>query len=246
MSYASDVLDIAESQLGVHEDPWGSNRGGCEKYQTPWGSMDGGSNLGVEHLLHGFGNRQVLDGMSYADPHTATMCSIAAGDTCSPRAGAAGVNCGTHTWLLHHQVSGSVWKCIDGNSADQVKWVQRDLGGYTIYAPPEIREGAAAPPPTVTWYYVEDVHQHGVREFGGWASKYGRDKQLASMENPGHYRKFYREYPDPDCPYYFEDPSESERYYGGWTSEKNRNNAQQSLEDEFGRDMRPFSRQKAA
>jgi hypothetical protein len=245
MSYASEVLDIAESQLGVHEDPMGSNRGGCEKYQKPWGSwMIGEPWCGA--FVAWVWEQAGLDGMGYANPSTATMCSIAQGDTCSPRPAAAGVNCGTHTWLLHHQVSGSVWKCIDGNASDQVKWVQRDLSGYTIYAPPEIRTGESPAPPTQTWYYIEDVHQHGVREFGGWASKSGRDKQLASMKDPGHYRKFYREYPDPDCPYYFEDPSKSERYYGGWTSKKNRDNAQDSLEEQFDRDMRPFSREKAA
>jgi len=247
MSYASDVLDIMEGEVGVHESPWGSNRGGCEKYQKPWGSwMIGQPWCGA--FVAWVWDRAGMDGMGLADPSTATMCNIASnkGLKCSPRPGAAFVNCGTHTGILHHDMGGGVWKTVEGNSNDQVQWRQRDLGGWTIYAPQEIKSGAAPPPPTTTWYYIEDVHQKGIREFGGWATAKARDSVLRDMENPGHYRPFKREYPDPDAPYFFEDPSKSERYYGGWTSKSGRDKSLISLEEQFDRTMRPFSRQLAS
>jgi hypothetical protein len=239
-TYAQKVRDIAEGEIGVAENPKGSNRGGCEKYQKPWGSwMIGEPWCGA--FVAFVWKQAGMDGMGLANPSTATMCNIANGEglKCSPRMGAAGVDCGIHTWLLMYQVSGDVWKCIDGNSNDQVKWVQRDLSGYTIYAPPEIEGGEK---PTETWYYIEDVHQKGIREFGGWSSAKARDNVLKDTKDPGHYRAFKREYPNPDAPYFFEDPTKSERYYGGWQSKDSRNAALVNLENQFGREMRPFSR----
>ena len=245
MSYASDVLDIMEGEVGIHENPWGSNKGGCEKYQKPWGSwMIGQPWCGA--WVAWVWKQAGMDGMDLADPSTATMCNIASNEglKCSPRPGAAFVICGTHTGILHHDLGGGVWKTIEGNSNDQVQWRQRSLAGYTIYAPPEIKSGAAPPPPTTTWYYVEDVHQKGIREFGGWSSAKARDSVLKDMENPGHYRAFKRDYPSKETPYFFEDPSQSERYYGGWTSKEGRDKSLKSLEEQFGRTMRPFSVQK--
>lgn len=246
MSYVSDLLDIIEGEVGVHESPMGSNTGGCEKYQRPWGSwMVGqpwcGAWVGWSWDAAG------MDGYDLADPSTATMCNIARNEglTCSPRPGAAFVNCGTHTGILHHDMGGGVWKTIEGNSNDQVQWRQRSLGGWTIYAPPEILSGEAPPPPKTTWYYVEDVYMKGIREFGGWSSAKARDNVLKGMENPGHYRPFKRDYPDPKIPYFFEDPSKPERYYGGWTSKSGRDKSLKSLEEQYGREMRPFSRKKA-
>jgi hypothetical protein len=245
-TFAERAMNIAEGEIGVHENPWGSNCGGCEKYQKPWGSwMVGQPWCGA--FVAWVWEQADMDGMGLADPSTATMCNIAGnkGLKCPPRHGAAVVLCGAHTELLHHDLGGGVWKTIEGNSNDQVRWVQRSIGGMTIYAPPEIKSGAPAAPPTQTWYYIEDVHQKGIREFGGWSSQKSRDKALAGMENPGHYRKFKRDYPDPKYPYFFEDPSKSERYYGGWLSKDGRDKSLASLEEQYGREMRPFSRQQA-
>jgi hypothetical protein len=245
-TYAAKACDIAENQIGIHESPKGSNKGGCEKYQKPWGSwMVGQPWCGA--FVAWVWTQAGMDGMELADPSTQTMCNIAKnkGLKCSPRPMAAFVNCGIHTGLLHTNLGGNVWKCIEGNSNDQVRWVQRNISGLTIYAPPEIKNNAPMAPPKTTWYYVEDVHMHGIREFGGWSSKSGRDKQLAGMEDPGHYRAFYREYPTTQSPYFFEDPSKSERYYGGWTSKDGRDASLKSLEEQFGRTMRPFSVKKA-
>ena len=247
MSYGSEVCDVAESQVGIHESPMGSNKGGCEKYQKPWGSwMIGQPWCGA--FVAWCWEQVGLDGMKYADPSTATMCSHAGGYDlrCSPRPGAAIVNCGTHTGILQYDLGGGVWKGIDGNSSDQVRWTQWTIAGRTIYAPPEIKSGEKPPPPTETWYYVEDVAMKGVREFGGWSSAKARDNELNSMKNPGHYRKFKREYPSKETPYFFEDPSKPERYYGGWKNKAHRDDALKSLEKQYGREMRPFSRQRAA
>jgi hypothetical protein len=240
-TYAQKACDIAEGQIGIHESPWGSNKGGCEKYQKPWGSwMIGEPWCGA--FVAWVWEQADMDGMGLADPSTATMCNIAnKGHKCSARPMAAFVNCGTHTGLLHTNLGNNVWKCIEGNSNDQVRWVQRNIGGLTIYAPPEIKNNKPMEPPTQTWYYVEDVHQHGVREFGGWSSAKGRDEKLAGMDDPGHYRKFKREYPSKKSPYFFEDPSKSERYYGGWTSKKGRDDSLKALEEQYDRTMRPFS-----
>jgi len=246
-SYAQKVCNIAEGQVGVHESPMGSNKGGCEKYQRPWGTwMVGQPWCGA--FVAWVWEQAGLDGMGLADPSTATMCNIASNEglKCSPRPGAAFVDCGTHTGLLMYDMGGGVWKTIEGNTSDQVAWRQRSLGGWTIYAPEQIKSGGSPPPPKTTWYYIEDVHQKGIREWGGWSSAKARDNALSSMQNPGHYRKFKRDYPDPDCPYFFEDPSQSERYYGGWTSKSGRDKSLVSLEQQFGREMRPFSRKIAS
>jgi hypothetical protein len=242
-TYAANACDIAESQIGIHESPMGSNEGGCEKYQRPWGTwMVGEPWCGAFDAW--VWEQAGMDGMGLASPSTATMCDIARSEglICSPRMMAAFVICGTHCGLLHHSLGGSLWQTIEGNSNDQVRWVQRNISGFVIYAPPEISKGSAVvPPATQTWYYLEDVHQKGIREFGGWSSQSARDKQLNGMKDPGHYRPFKRNYPTKKSPYFFEDPSKDPRYYGGWTSKKSRDNAKPELEDRLGRNLRTFS-----
>jgi hypothetical protein len=244
-TFAERVVDIAESQVGVHE--WGgSNRGGCEKYQRPWGSwMVGQPWCGA--FVAWVWKQAGLNGMRFASPSTAVMCSKASsmGLRCSPRPGAAYVICGVHTGLLHHSVGGSVWRTIDGNSGDAVSWRTRDISRYVIYAPPELSGGApAAPTVTKIWYYIEDVAMKGVREFGGWASKDSRNQAYAKKRRELGYdlRRFMREYPNPDAPYYFEDVTKPLRYYGGWRTKAGRDEALKALEKKYKRDMRPFSR----
>jgi hypothetical protein len=246
-TFAERACDIAETQVGVHEFG-GRNRGGCERYQRPWGSwMVGEPWCGA--FVSWVWEQAGMDGMHVASPSVSVMCAIARSRNliCSPRPGAAFCICGVHTGLLQYYMGGGVWKTIEGNSGDQVAWRQRSLGGLVIYAPPEIARGATqVAPPQVTWYYLEDLHQRGIREFGGWSSKKARNEQMAKKERELHrqLRPFMRRYPNRRTPYYFEDETKNERYYGGWKSKDARNDARKELQQKLGRRLRPFSVQR--
>jgi len=244
------AVDIAEGQLGVHESPWGSNCGGCEKYQAmyPYLGKCGWPWCGA---FVGWVWEQVRAGSKqYSDPSTATMCSAKPNVKAQP--GAAFVICGTHTGLLRYQVSGSVWATVEGNHSDQVGYDQRDISGMEIVGPPWLgdTDGGAtpAPPPEAkaTWYFLQDVgaprKEGGQRMYyGGWSTAAARDQQYANLKK--HFGHEFRKFKDGDftSEYFVDNSAFVTEIYGGWESAASRDSARKTLEDRLKRTLRPFS-----
>jgi hypothetical protein len=156
------ALDRAESQIGTSEAPRGSNRGArVQAYQASTTLPGTGWPWCAAFICWvwqeaGFDRDLVR---RIASPCTATMCSRARGEelTCTPRAGAALVWCGTHVELLHTPLGGSTWRCIGGNTSDGVRWTTRSVSGALIFAPAGLADIAVPRKPAFqTFYYLED------------------------------------------------------------------------------------------
>lgn len=239
---SDQVLAIAESQIGVREMPMGSNRGGSEKYQEIYGSFYVG--LAWCGCFVGWvWSRVSTDWKALAHPATATMCDIARdqGLECEPTPGAAFVDCGTHTGLLHSDLGNGMWRTIDGNWGDQVAWATRDISGMTIYAPQGIGE---AQTPT-TWFFLQDVElaekrmQHAYA--GGFASAAERNARMAELEGQlGHELRPFRDNRF-ERPFFIDNSHAIHEVYGGWVDQDARDRSRITLDERLGRRLRPFS-----
>jgi hypothetical protein len=246
MSKGQDVVDLAMSQVGIHESPWGSNCGGSEKYQAMYAYL-GKCGWPWCGAFVGWCWEQIVAGSKqYSDPSTATMCDVKPNVSAQP--GAAFVICGTHTGLLRYKVSGSVWATVEGNHGDQVACDTRDISGMQIVGPPWLGEGTT--PKTTTWYFLQDVTQANNRGqhdyYGGWTSDSARNKPYNSLKKTlGHE---LRKFKDPDFPsaYFLDNTSFMNNHgglevYGGWSSKSSRDDSQKTLEARLGRTLRAFS-----
>jgi hypothetical protein len=241
---ADQVIAVAESQIGVHESPMGSNRGGCEKYQLLYGQ----SYLGCLWCgcFQGWVWAQVDPSWkSLASPSTADACKIAdeQGLHCPPSPGAAFVICGTHVGLLHSDLGGGSWRTIEGNHGDQVAWSTRALDGMTIYAPPGL--GERGKPEQATWYFLQDTElkrADGRRAYyGGWSSSGARDERMATLETSlGHELRPFRD-DHFSSPFFIDNSFAIAEVYGGWSVKGSRDEARETLEARLGRPLRPFS-----
>jgi hypothetical protein len=168
---AERILRAAEGEVGVTEDPIGSNRGRrVEAYQAATHLAGSGwawcgsfvcwvwQRAGLEREL----------AQRIASPSTALMCQVARGEglICSPRPGAAVAWCGTHVELLHSPMGGDVWRTIGGNTGDAVRYRTRSLAGALVYGPPGL-DDLGAPAPAEPLYFLEDVHAE-YRVVGPW------------------------------------------------------------------------------
>jgi hypothetical protein len=155
------VVETAEGQLGRAESPRGSNCGGSQRYQAlyPGLGVCGGGEQGGWPWCGAFvgwsWEQVVAGGKAYSHPSTAEMCASKPNVSAQP--GAAGVICGTHTFLLRYSLGGGSWACIDGNHGDQVAFSTRNLSGMQVVGPPWLGEGEGPPAgASATWYFLDD------------------------------------------------------------------------------------------
>lgn len=242
------ALDRAESQVGTTEAPPGSNRGArVQSYQSsttlggtgwPWCAAF----ISWVWQEAGF-DRDLVQRL--ASPSTAVMCSTARGEglTCSPRAGAALVWCGTHCEMLHTPLGGSSWRCIGGNTSDGVRWTTRGVSGALVFAPPGLTDVAVPRKPAFqTFYYLED----GKADYevkGPWkklasAQEVFNDLKAATKRDSKVVRTGKGTYA-----IRIGEPGN----YGPWRgleAKKNREGAMGILEKRLGRGLRPWSQKR--
>jgi hypothetical protein len=252
---AQAVLELAESQVGIRENPMGSNYGGCEKYQDVYTSPPYSTSGWPEGepwcgCFVGWVYDQIVPGgRDYASPSTQVMCDSRPNVSAQP--GAAFVQCGIHTGLLRYRISGNVWATVEGNHGDQVAFGQRDITGWQVVGPPWLGEGSApAPPATSTWYFLQDTGavklagQHGF--YGGWSDKAARDKAYKTLKaDLGHEIRKFRDTAWPSS-YFLDNSAFVDEIYGGWSSKASRDSAQSTLEARLGRALRPFAEERTA
>lgn len=236
---AERIIRAAEGEVGVTEEPLGSNRGRrVDEYQeatplrpigfpwcaafTSWVWQEAGVPAELARRI--------------ASPSTAVMCQVAKreGLVCSPRAGAAVVWCGTHVETLHTHLGGSVWRCIGGNSGDAVRWTTRDVSGALIYGPPGL-EDARPPALAERRYWLEDPAAE-YRVVGPWAERSWAQARLAGLT--AETRRTARVV-EPGSGGYALRIGEP-RHYGPWASREARDRAREVLQARLGRQLRPY------
>lgn len=229
MTLGQRIIEIATGELGVREEPPGSNRGPVEKYQEGWGLGTGWPWCGgfVAWVW-----RQAGVDTDLAHPATAVMCqrAEAQGRLGPPRPGAAIIWCGTHTGVVTH-VGDGVVHTIEGNSGDMVTRRVRATTAARFIIPP----GLDAEPPKPAAYWLEDPAAQP-RLVGPWRRERTRDRNLTRL-NPavratatpvttGTGRYGIRIGP--------------RRRYGPWATALARDGAQAVLEGRLGRRLRPY------
>lgn len=238
------IVAFAESQVGVREDPLGSNTGGCEKYQKLYGDWYVGK-AWCGCFVGWVWTSVNRSWKQLASPSTAVMCDIAnaRGLVIPPQPGAAFVICGVHTGIITDYIGQGIWRTVEGNSGDAVNIRQRSLAGLTIYGPPGLaKEYTPTKPPVKRNYWIEDPRQ--IRYYGGWGSAAVRDHQQRILE--ARLGKKLRKFKDPkrSAPYMLEDVS-VKQYYGPWSTKEARDSAGVTLRKRLGR-LRYFSTEATA
>lgn len=241
-SLGQRIVDLARTQVGVIEQPKGSNRGRqVEVYQRLYGEMYVG--LAWCGDFAGWVVNQVLPGYArYASPSTYVMCVIARTNQLEvpPQPGAFFVICGTHTGILARRLGGSIWETIEGNSDDQVAVRQRNIAGTTIYGVPGLAKDYRPVVETTTEYWLENPS--ATEHYGGWAQESGRTKAQKILEaRLGRRLRAYNR-KGHKTPYWLEDVAVT-RYYGPWAEEASRKKAQKILEERLDHRLRAFNRE---
>jgi hypothetical protein len=241
-SLAERIIRAAEGEVGVTEDPVGSNRGPrVEAYQAathlagsgwPWcGAFVAWTwqRAGVERAL----------AQRIASPSTALMCQTATreGLVCPPRPGAAVVWCGTHVELLHSPLGGGVWRTIGGNSGDAVTYRTRSIAGALVYGPAGLEDLGA--PRAQELYWLEDVHAE-YRVVGPWEERAWADTRWRALAAPARRRAKIVATGDGRFALRIGEP----RHYGPWLGPAGKTirdeRARPALEARLGRRLRPY------
>lgn len=232
MVSAGAVIAIAERELGVTEDPRGSNSGArVRRYQAathlagtgwPWCAAF------VEWVWEQAGLRDTA-----ADPSTWWFWkrAEARGEIGPPRPGGAIIWPGTHTGLVVAvDRAAGVVHTIEGNTNDQVARRVRSMEG-AVFATPT---GLDAGPVEVPLYWLEDVGAE-IRVLGPWRLLAWAQRALdglapatraqAAIVRPGTGGYAIRV---------------GRRVYGPWRAQRARDDARGVLEYRLGRRLRPY------
>lgn len=233
MSKSARVIQVAERELGVTEQPPGSNRGArVETYQRA--TTLGGTGWPWCAAFVEWVWRQAGVQTDACSPSTQVMAdrARALGWVGDPVPGAAIVWDGVHTEILISPAGGTVWHTIGGNTGDAVRRRVRDTNGTTIVRPPDL-DGEAAP---ARQYLLEDVAAEP-RLLGPWRTTAYRDRAVRQL--PPRERARARLVTHRGKPAVLIGPR---RLYGPWHTTTDRDRARAVLEQRLGRRLRPFSR----
>ena len=155
-SAAARVIAAATRRLGVHEVPWGSNRGELiDTWSARWGMRAvPWCNIFTDAMYREAG---VSDGgiQSPATAITAENARRAGMVTTHPTPGALICWPGRHIGIIEHVHTPTVVGTIEGNTSDMVARRTRSTTGAIIITPPAVR-GDTTPPATTTIYCYED------------------------------------------------------------------------------------------
>lgn len=245
MSLAAAILSALEGEVGVAEDPPGSNRGErVEAYQrstylpgTGWAWC----NALVSWAWQKAGiAREVA--WRYATPSVALSCDHARADglICPPRPGACIAWYGIHVETLHTDLGGGVWRTIGGNTGDAVRYRTRSVAETVIFAPPGLDELVDV---SVELYWLEDLAAE-YRVVGPWASEAIRDRVFLDL-TPETRRRARRVVTGKGT---FAIRIGDPRHYGPWIGAAGkvaRDRARETLEARLGRRLRPYRTERA-
>lgn len=184
MTNGAKVIRVAETQLGVSENPWGSNRGPVEKYQRPWGSW-----MVSQPWCGAFTDwcykQAGVDDSGLNNPGTWAICAAAdrmgglAPKNNEAPPGSLLIRCGTHVELVVRDRRNGLIDTIGGNVGHMVKRVVRSKGDWRIIVPPAIAEDANKPAITYRLSYGFDDLDVRPTLYGGWATKSTRDNIMS-------------------------------------------------------------------
>lgn len=180
-SLGETIVDIAEGEVGVHETPMGSNRGGCEKYQRPYGEIYVGLAWCATFDGYCWAEAGIPNARTMASPSTGLMAQYAHdhGLVGAPRPGAAFVIPWVHTGLLHSLIGGSIWNTIEGNSGDAVRNRIRNIAGTVIVVPPGLALPAPGSAPAVQFYFHDTRPE--LARMGGFKTRAARAQHIAKL-----------------------------------------------------------------
>lgn len=225
---------IAEAEVGVTEQPVGSNTGPrIREYQAAT-TLEGTFWAWCAAFVQWVWTRAGIP-TEACSPSTQLFAdrARAKGWVGTPRPGAAVIWPGRHTEVLTAPAGGGLWHTVGGNVSDAVRPCTRSLAGTVICVPPGLDD--VPPPPRL--YYLEDPAARP-RLCGPWRLKANRDRALARLSVPVRARA--RLIRTPKGRYAF--LLGPRRIYGPWTDAGSRASAQASLEERLGRRLRPYSR----
>lgn len=239
---AERIVRALEAEVGVSEEPPGSNRG--ERVQTYQASTYlPGSGWAWCGALVSFAwqaagiEREVA--WRYASPSVALMCERARADglTCPPRIGACIAWCGVHVETLVADLGGGVWRTIGGNTGDAVRYRTRAITpDVVVFGAPGLDEWV--PAPTETLYWLEDVGaEYRVR--GPWREKAWAEAVWRGLEADTRRRAKVVATGNGGFAVRIGEP----RHYGPWIGEagmRARDGVRAGLENRLGRRLRPY------
>lgn len=233
MTKGEQVIRIAEGELGVIENPYGSNSGARVRQYQASTDLPGTGWPWCGAFVEWVWTQARVD-QAACSPSTAIMASLGRrlGWVGDPVPGAAVVWPGTHTEILVAPAGGGNWHTIGGNVANGVRRKVRSLKGTVVIVPPELR--ATRPPDRA--YYLEDTAAQP-RLLGPWRLKASREKAIASLPKAQQAR--VRRVRHPKGYAFLLGPR---RVYGPWTTTDARATAQRVLEQRLGRRLRPYSK----
>ncbi len=232
------VVSIARAEVGVAEAPLGSNTGPrVRQYQSstilpgtgwPWcAAFD-------EWTWEEAGLAE-----HPANPSTYHMCRIAAarGELDStPTIGGAIIWCGTHTGLVVG-IDGNVVYTVEGNSGDRVASRTRAIAGAQFINPKGLGVATSESLLRSRAYFIEDVGAAYLVK-GPWRRRAYADKALAGLKPD--LRRLAKVVVTGDDQFVLR--IGQPRTYGPWWVEAYRDNAERTLEQRLGRELRPYSR----
>ena len=233
MTAADKVLRVAEAELGVTEEPPGSNTGPSVRQYQQATSLPGTGWPWCAAFVEWVWEQAGVS-TDACSPSTAVMAAVARrlGWDGDPAPGAAVVWPGVHTGILVAPISPGVWATIEGNTADGVHRRTRSLTGTVIVRPPELGD---PPPPRV--FLLEDPAARP-RLVGPWRTRVMRDRAISRLPRAQQDRA--RRVTTPAGRHAF--LLGPRRTYGPWVTVDARDQARAVLEDRLGRRLRPYSR----
>lgn len=190
MLVAERIRQIAEAELGVAESGGPNNGPRVREFQSavvplplPVGTKDYAWCAAFCVWVY---REAGIDGQWItASTHLSCVNAAARGFVSSePRMGALLCWCGTHVGILIEPVGPDLWRTVEGNSADQVRFQTRSLkkDSPRILVASELA-GEAPATDARRRYWIQDRHPSANPEWiGPWLNKAVRDRKLGEFQ----------------------------------------------------------------
>lgn len=182
MTNGQKVVKVALGELGVTEEPWGSNTGPRVDVYTRHAGMHAvpwcGCFVGWVFAIAG------VSDSGLASPSTGVTCVRAdgMGGLAPPAgkpipAGSLWDHCGVHIEIVMRDNGDGTVSNIGGNVNQQVSLTRRRISDARIIVPPSVLEGVAEP---AVVYGFDDLNLRPQR-YGGWPTKSAREAVIAKL-----------------------------------------------------------------
>lgn len=240
MAKGDEVVRIALDEVGVLEQPLGSNTGTRVKQYQATTSLGGTGWPWCAAFVEWCWERAGVP-TDICDPYTGTFAARAkaSGQVGAPRPGAAIIWPGTHVELLvSPATSPGVWHCVGGNVSDGVRRTVRSIADAVIAVPKALADTPTGAPQQ---YWLEDVGARKLRRlYGPWRDTKGLEYArviAARARAQGLEATVKRVGPGQR----FATIVGPRVIYGPWNDKGHRDNARDILQGRLGRLLRPYS-----